>query len=457
MKPQEILRLVDYLHRDKDIDKEIIFESIETALLTAARKKYGIERELTVVIDRETGDVTATDEYGDELDLTEFGRIAAQTAKQVIIQRLREEERNVIYDDFEKRKDDIVVGTILRYEGPNLIVNLGKTEGYLPKKEQVREERYQVGDRIRAYVKEVKKVGSKVRIILTRTHPDFIRRLFELEVPEIGQEVITINEIVREPGYRTKLAVSSSNPRVDCVGACVGVRGTRIKNIIDELSGEKIDIIRWDENPEQLIKNALKPAEVYEVHLNDESHRAIALVPNNQLSLAIGKRGLNVRLASRLAGWEIDIENELQRRERQGEAITQLMSLPHLTQSMAEELFFNGYESLDDLLVLGEEQLSRLDGMDIERATEVIGMIDALLTEVREQAAAEEAQDSGDEHKALEGDEGAVEGGEAPAGDAQDAGEGEVEVKKDAAPGPEPEAVAESAEPAPEETESTAK
>ncbi len=386
MKPAEILKLVEFIHKEKDIDKEIIFEGIETALLTAAKKRYGVDRALSVTVDRENGSITANDEYGDPLDLDEFGRIAAQTAKQVIIQRLREEERNVIFDDFEKRKDDIVLGTILRFEGPNLVINLGKTEGFLPKKEQVREERYQVGDRIRAYVKEVKKVGSRVRIILTRTHKDFIRRLFELEVPEIGQEVILINEIVREPGYRTKLAVSSSNPRVDCVGACVGVRGSRIKNIIDELSGEKIDIIRWDENTEQLIKNALKPAEVIEVVLDHDEQRATALVPNHQLSLAIGKRGLNVRLASMLAGWEIDILNQHQMRDRERETIHMMMSLPHITESMAQTLYFNGYKTLDDLVELGSDQLSRLDGMDEDKATDCIETIVRLLSEAHEEA-----------------------------------------------------------------------
>ncbi len=386
MKPAEILKLVEFLHREKDIDKEIIFEAIETALLTAAKKRYGADRALSVEIERENGEIHATDEYGDELDLTEFGRIAAQTAKQVIIQKLREEERNVIFDDFERRKDDIVLGTILRFEGPNLVINLGKTEGYLPKKEQVREERYQVGDRIRAYVKEVKKVGSRVRIILTRTHENFIRRLFELEVPEIGQEVILINGIVREPGYRTKLAVSSCNPRVDCVGACVGVRGSRIKNIIDELSGEKIDIIRWDDNPEQLIKNALKPAEVIEVALDGDDRRATALVPNHQLSLAIGKRGLNVRLASRLAGWEIDILNQHQMRDRVRDTIQMLMSLPHLTEQMAGTLFDNNYKSLDDLVELGADQLSRLKGMDLEKAEDCISTIERLLEEAHEEA-----------------------------------------------------------------------
>ncbi len=386
MNSTEVLKLVDMLHKNKEIDKEVIFEAIEVALLTSAKKKHGADRNLAVKIDRVSGAISATDEYGGPLDLSAFGRIAAQTAKQVIIQRLRDEEHNVIYTEYERRVNDIVNGSIHRYEGSNLVINLGRTEGYLPKKEQVREERYQIGDRIRAYVKEVKRDGPRVKIILSRTHKDFIRKLFEQEVPEIGQGIIKIEAIVREPGYRTKIAVSSTNDRVDCVGACVGVRGTRIKNIIDELAGEKIDIIRWDESPAQLIKNALKPAEVFEVTLDEEQKRAKALVANSQQSLAIGKRGLNVRLASRLAGWEIDIYNERQMLEEKEKCVLQLSSLPHITPEMADLLYSRGYESLEDLLDLGAEQLAKLEGLDTQRATEVIEIIDRLLTEVREEA-----------------------------------------------------------------------
>lgn len=396
MKASEILKLVEMLHREKEIEKEIIFETLEQALLIAARKKLGSDRELKVIIDRESGEFSAIDEYGDPIDPTELGRIAAQAAKQQIIQRLRDVERDRIFDDYERRCKDIVVGTILRYEGPNLIINLGKTEGYLPRKEQVREERYQVGDRIRAFVKEVKRVGPRVRIILSRTHEEFIRRLFELEVPEIGQGIIEIKKIVREPGYRTKMAVYSTNEKVDCVGACVGVRGNRIKNIIEELGGEKIDIIRWDESAKQLIKNALKPAEVFDVVLDSDStpRRAKALVPNNQQSLAIGKRGLNVRLASKLSDWEIDIYSERQMLEERDVRIRDLTALPHITVEMAEMLYGLGYESLEDLLELGADRLASLEGLDERRAAEVIDTIVSLLADVR--AAAEQLENEGD-------------------------------------------------------------
>src|SRR5690606_11496778 len=236
------------------------------------------------------------------------GRILAQAVKQAIIGRVREAERDVLYDEFEQRIGEIVTGTVQRFEGDTTIVNLGRNmEGIIPRSEKVRGENYNVGDRIRAMVLEVRKVGSRVKVILSRAHRDLVRALFELEVPEIAEGIITIRRIEREPGYRTKLAVDSSDEKVDCVGACVGVRGTRIKSIIDELNGERIDIIRWNDHPEQLIVNALKPAEVSHIELDPEHRKALVLVDEDQLSLAIGRKGQNVRLASKLTHWDIDI------------------------------------------------------------------------------------------------------------------------------------------------------
>lgn len=253
------------------------------------------------------------------IDPSELGRITAQTAKQVIIQKIREAERDVIYEDFTGRKGSIVSGTVQRFEGSAIIVNLGKTEGILQKSEQIADEHYNVGERIRAIVLDVKKTGSRVRILLSRSHPDFVYRLFELEVPEIAEGTIEIKALAREPGHRTKIAVISSDPNVDSVGACVGIRGARIKNIVDELNGEKIDIIRWSDDPGLLLPNALKPAEVSGIMLSSENKVATIVVPNEQLSLAIGKRGQNVRLASRLTFWDIDIitESELEERQKQ--------------------------------------------------------------------------------------------------------------------------------------------
>lgn len=262
MDKESLLRLVDSLHRDKEIAKDVVFQGIEAALTTAARKHFKSQEMVSIQIDRNTGEILARE--GDrKIDPSELGRITAQTAKQVIIQKIREAERDVIYEDFVSRKGAIVSGTVQRFEGPTIIVNLGKTEGILHKLEQIDDEHYNTNERVRAIVFDVKKVGTRVRILLSRTHPDFVRRLFELEVPEIAENTIEIKALAREPGHRTKIAVASSDQNVDCVGACVGVRGSRIKNIVDELNGEKIDIIRWSDEPEVLLPNALKPAEVF--------------------------------------------------------------------------------------------------------------------------------------------------------------------------------------------------
>ncbi|GJQ22485.1 MAG: transcription termination/antitermination protein NusA [Planctomycetia bacterium] len=316
MDKESLLRLVDSLHRDKEIAKEVVFQGIEAALTMAARKHFKSQEVVTIQIDRTTGEILAK-EGSRTIDPSELGRITAQTAKQVIIQKIREAERDVIYEDFFSRRGDIVSGTVQRFEGSAIIVNLGKTEGVLQRSEQIDGEHYNVNERVRAIVYDVKKVGTRVRILLSRTHPDFVRRLFELEVPEIAENAIEIKALAREPGHRTKISVASSDQNVDCVGACVGVRGSRIKNIVDELNGEKIDIIRWSNEPEVLLPNALKPAEVSGIILSAENQVATIVVPNDQLSLAIGKRGQNVRLASRLTSWDIDIITESEFEERQ--------------------------------------------------------------------------------------------------------------------------------------------
>ena len=307
MNPSELLRLVDSLHREKDIDSESVFKGIESALLSAARKHLGASDNLVVTIDRQTGEISAND--GDrEIDPSDLGRIAAQTAKQVMIQKIREAERDAISHDFSDRVHTVVGGTVQRFEGPNIVVNLAKTEGFLPRSEQIFSETYHVGERLRALVLEVRAVGTRVRVVLSRSHPEFVRRLFELEVPEVGEGLVEIKGIAREAGYRTKIAVNSLDPRVDSVGACVGVQGSRIKSIVDELNGEKIDIVRWSDQMDALIANTLKPAEIESIDLNADRRHALVVVPEDQLSLAIGKRGQNVRLAAKLTGWDIDIK-----------------------------------------------------------------------------------------------------------------------------------------------------
>jgi transcription termination/antitermination protein NusA len=303
---QDLLRIVDSIARDKNIEKESIFADIETSLLSAARKFYGETDDVSCTIDRMTGEIEVR-KNGVLIDYREFGRIAAQTAKQVLIQKLREDERGSILEEFNERKGQIITGTVARADGPVLSVNLGRCEGFLPRSEQIPGETHHAGERIRCLVLDVRDVGNHVKIVLSRSHPDFIRRLFELEVPEVQEKIIELRALAREAGYRTKIAVSSIDTKVDCVGACVGVRGSRIKNIVDELGGEKIDIVRWNESSQVLITNSLKPAEIVEISLNFELNRATVVVNESQLSLAIGKRGQNVRLAARLTGWDIDI------------------------------------------------------------------------------------------------------------------------------------------------------
>ncbi|MFH1422845.1 MAG: transcription termination factor NusA [Planctomycetota bacterium] len=310
----ELLRIVEAIHQDKEIDKEIIFKGIEAALLSAAKKRLGVNEELNITIDRESGDITA-ERGGSKIDPEDFGRIAALTAKQVILQKIKEAERDVLFQDYEKKQLQLVTGTIQRHEGQNIVVNLGKTEGVLPAREQIQGEAYRPGDRLKFFVKEVKKIGQKVKITLSRTSPEFLLVLFELEVPEITDGTIEIMSIAREPGRRSKVAVKSKDPKIDSVGACVGVAGARIKSIVNELNGEKIDIVKWSEDTNVYIGNALKPAEGAVIVLDKENHCAYVSLPDDQLSLAIGKHGQNVRLASKLVSWEIEIESPLPEEE----------------------------------------------------------------------------------------------------------------------------------------------
>jgi N utilization substance protein A len=315
MDGDELLRLIDAISRERNIDKEQLFQALEHALLTGLRKKFGEQASVSVVISRENGVTRATGPEG-PIAPSDLGRIAAQTAKQVFGQVLREQEREVIFTEYDRFQRQLVTGAVYRMDGTSVVVQLGKTEGYLPKHEQVRGESYRIGDRVLCYVVEVKKIGNRVKIILSRSHPDMIRRLFEREIPEVADGVVQIIGLVREAGYKTKVACNSLDPKVDPIGACVGVRGARIKNVIDELGGEKIDIIRWSDSPEVLIVNALKPAQINSITLYEQQKKALVVVDDDQLSLAIGKKGANVRLASKLAGWDIDILSEAEAKDR---------------------------------------------------------------------------------------------------------------------------------------------
>jgi N utilization substance protein A len=367
----ELLRLVDSIHRDKNIDAEIVFHGIESAILTAAKKHFGEEQDIHVTIDRETGSISATC-GGVTIDAETLGRIAAQSAKQIMIQKIREAERDALYDEFHELKGSIVTGVAQRYEGGALIVNLGKTEAILPRGEQMPGETYHSGSRVRAIVLDVRKSGQRAKIVLSRTHPDFVKRLFEQEIPEVADRIIEIRAIAREAGYRTKVAVSSIDSKVDCVGACVGVRGNRIKNILDELGEERIDIHRYNESKEVFIPEALKPAQVEEVQIYERVGRAIVLVNEDQLSLAIGKRGQNVRLASKLVGIDIEIMTFDELTEQIERAESQLGSLPNMTDEIVEVLIEAGVLSFDDLEVMEPDAVVEICGVDLDTAEAII-------------------------------------------------------------------------------------
>lgn len=307
----ELLTVLDHLEREKGIDREVLMGAVESALLSAAKKTLGSKAEdVSVKIDRKTGMIRVYSGKK-EIPSDDFGRIAAQTAKQVIIQKIREAERDVIYSDFLSRVGNVTTGTVYRFEKGNIVVDLGKTEGIIPRHGQSQKETFRQGDRIKAYVLEVKKTGKGPQIILSRSDPGLVKKLFELEVPEIYEGIVEIKSISREAGDRTKLAVYSKDEKVDCIGACVGMRGSRVKNIVKELQSEKIDIVRWSEDVKEYITAALNPAKVADIKLNKEQKRALVVVDNDQLSLAIGKKGQNVRLAAKLTGWDIDIKSKL--------------------------------------------------------------------------------------------------------------------------------------------------
>jgi len=340
---KEFLQTLKELAYEKGIDEELLFETIEAALISAYRRNFGAAQNVRISLSRETGAFhvfaikTVVDEV--ESDVTEiglaqarainpdyvvgdvveiemtpanFGRIAAQAAKQVMIQRLREAERNIVYDEFYGRTDDIITGIIQRIEQKNVYIDLGKAEAVLPYSEQIPTEEYTVGQRIKCYVVEVRNSPKGAQIQLSRTHPGLLKRLFELEVPEIYDGVVELHSVAREPGKRSKIAVYSRDPNVDCVGACVGPKGARVQNIVMELQNEKIDIVKWDEDPAVYIANALSPAQVVSVTIDEGAKSSVVVVPDYQLSLAIGKAGQNARLAAKLTHWKIDIKSESQ-------------------------------------------------------------------------------------------------------------------------------------------------
>jgi N utilization substance protein A len=397
MKPEEILRIVDAIHRDKNIDKEVVFQAIESALVTALSRQYGETAQITIAIDRASGHLSGSHD-GVEIDTAELsGRIGAQTAKQVIIQKIREAERDSIHDEFEEQVGQMVSGMVTRVEGATASVSLGATEAILPRSEQIPGESYHANERIRATIFEVRKVGSRVKIILSRIRPQLVQRLFEQEIPEIADGVIEIRAISREPGYRSKVAVISSDSRIDCVGACVGVRGNRIKNIVEELGGERIDIVRWSEDLQVLVPNALQPAEVDEVILCQMLGRGIVLVREDQLSLAIGRRGQNVRLASKLCGWDIEIMTREELDQQIERAVGGFSSIAGLDEALAERLVGEGFLSYDDLSVIEPDDLMEMGGLSAEA-------VDSIVAEAEKRASMAEVAAADERRKQREQD-----------------------------------------------------
>ena len=346
---KELMEALDMLEKEKEISKETLFDAIENSLITACKNHFGKADNIKVEIDRDTCDflcyaekevveeveddclqislddaqaISVKAKLGDmlhvEIKSKEFGRIATQNAKNVILQKIREEERSVIYNQYYEKEKDVVTGIVQRYIGRNISINLGKTDAILNESEQVRGENFRPTERIKVYILEVKNTPKGPRILVSRSHPELVKRLFETEVTEIKDGTVEIMSIAREAGSRTKMAVRSNNPNVDAVGACVGMNGARVNSIVEELCGEKIDIINWDENPGILIQNALSPAKIVAVFADPDEKTAKVVVPDYQLSLAIGKEGQNARLAARLTGYKIDIKSETQAKDAPG-------------------------------------------------------------------------------------------------------------------------------------------
>ncbi len=399
----EFIATLDYLEREKGIKREILIEAVSSALLSASKKAVGPARDLRIDINPKTGEIRALanqiavefvrdvhDEIllskarklkpdaqpGDiiEVEVTprNFGRIAAQTAKQAIMQRIRQVEKEMIYDEFKDRAGEIVSGTVRRFERSDVIVDLGKFEAVMPMRERVTTEDYNIGDRIRAYVVAVENGARGPEIIISRSHPNFVRRLFEVEVSEIADRTVEIRGIAREAGYRTKIAVFSANDKVDPVGACVGMRGARVKNIVRELNNEKVDIIRWSSDPKEFVLEALKPAKVKSLTL-DAAAKAIQIkVDEDQLSLAIGKRGQNARLTSRLTGWEINIEKDESAAQVFEQRVTQaaqaLANLLKVDEATGRALVKGGLANIDGVLEVEPQDIADILGIELEKA-----------------------------------------------------------------------------------------
>jgi len=372
----ELMMILDHIERERGIAKDILIAAVESAMVSAVKKAIGAKtsENIKVVIDRATSAIKA---YVDdeEIKSVDFGRIAAQTAKQVIIQKIREAEKDVIFSEFSAKIGDIVSGTVYRFDKGNIIVDLlGKAEGVMPKREQSPRDDFKQGQRVRAYVLDVKKETRGPQIILSRTSPLFVKKLFELEVPEIYEGIVEVRSISREAGERTKIAVWSKDEKVDCVGACVGMRGSRVKDIVTELQGEKIDIIRWSDDLREYITAALSPAKITEIRLDKENQKAQVIVAEDQLSLSIGKHGQNVRLASRLIGWDLDIRTreEIVKEKEEAKKVRAEMMLEGIGEKILSALMDAGFDTLEKVAASTVEQLTDIKGIGAKKAEKIL-------------------------------------------------------------------------------------
>ena len=374
MNPSEVLRLVDMIHRDKRIDKENVFHIVEAGIAAAVRKKYGEDSVYTISIDRQTGQISGSRD-GVSIAPEELGeRIGAQIARQVINQKSKEAERDSIYEEQRAQIDQLVSGEVQRNEGGGTTISLPGVQdvAMLPRGERIPGEMLRPKDRVHAVVIDVKKAGNRVKVILSRIRTSFVQKLFEKEIPEIQDAVIEIKGVAREPGYRTKIAVYSSDQRIDCVGSCIGMRGSRIKNITDELNNERIDVVPWSPDMQVYIPNALRPAEVEEVILCSMLGRAVVLVKQDQRSLAIGRKGQNVRLASKLVGWDVEIMTREELEADLDKATEGYMLINGMTHELADRLVGEGFLSFDDLSIIEPNDLIQMGDLTQESAEAII-------------------------------------------------------------------------------------
>jgi N utilization substance protein A len=417
----DIKHVVDQVSRDKGIDRDILIQALEEALKSAARKKYGNQIDIEVHYNEEVGEIEVFqfkevveeitepdiqigleegrkldadceigDSLGTKMDTSTFGRIAAQSAKQVIIQKIKDAEKVAIYSSFINRKGEIINGIVQRIDRGEIIVNIGQTEGILPGREQVPRETYRRGDRIRAYILDVLEDTRGPQVVLSRTHPNFLINLFKTEVPEINEGIVSIMGAAREPGVRAKFAVASSSSDIDPVGACVGMKGSRVQNVVQELKGEKIDIISWHVDPAKFVCNALAPAEISRVIIDEDNRSMEVIVPDEFLSIAIGKKGQNVRLASKLAGWHLDVKSETLYSEAMKSGYESLVALPGVGVSMADALYEKGLFSAEEISMATVEDLIQIRGIGEGKAEKLIAVANDLVKTAAEKAASED-------------------------------------------------------------------